>query len=78
MGAGGGIVQSDPGSLCKARFNAMDTNHDGAVTRDEFMVGRKPGGKGEDLFKQKDANGNGALTREEFCAAKEKEQSKSQ
>ena len=62
--------QPVPRMMCQDRFDAMDTNHDGVVTKDEFMAVRHPGGRGEDVFKSRDTNGDGALTKDEFCAGK--------
>jgi len=59
-----------PRMMCQDRFDAMDTNHDGVVTRDEFMAVRHPGGRGQEVFKSRDTNGDGVLTRDEFCAGK--------
>ncbi len=39
-----------PRMMCQDRFDAMDTNHDGVVTRDEFMAVRHPGGRGQEVF----------------------------
>jgi hypothetical protein len=59
-----------PRMICQERFDAMDTNHDGAVTRDEFTAVRHPGGRGQEVFKSRDTNGDGVLTKDEFCAGK--------
>jgi len=53
---------------CEQRFEMLDTDHDGQVTKDEFMsVGHRQG-DAEELFTQRDADANGVLTKEEFCA----------
>lgn len=62
--------QPAPRMMCQDRFDAMDTSHDGVVTRDEFMAVRHPEGRGEEVFKSRDGNGDGVLTRDEFCAGK--------
>jgi len=65
--------QPDPGvprMMCRDRFDAMDSNHDGVVTSDEFMAVRHPGGRGQEVFRSRDMNGDGVLTKDEFCAGK--------
>lgn len=62
--------QPAPQMMCQDRFDAMDTNHDGVVTKEEFMAVSHPGGRGEDVFKSRDTNGDGKLTKDEFCAGK--------
>jgi len=62
--------QRAPRMMCQDRFDAMDTNHDGVVTRDEFMAVRHPRGHGEKVFQARDTNGDGVLTKDEFCAGK--------
>ena len=55
---------------CQGRFDTMDANHDGVVTKDEFMSGRhRAGAAREERFNAKDANGDGTLTKDEFCTA---------
>lgn len=55
---------------CKERFKAMDTNHDGVVTLEEFKTIQHPRGNAEDIFKSRDLNGDHSITEEEFCATK--------
>jgi len=66
--------QPGPRMMCKDRFNTMDANHDGVITREEFMAVKHPGGHGEEVFKSRDANGDGVLSQNEFCAGKGKGQ----
>jgi hypothetical protein len=66
----GQTAQRHPRMRCQERFDAMDTNHDGVVTKDEFMAVRHRGGRGEDVFKSRDQNGDGTLQKGEFCAGK--------
>ncbi|WP_420383269.1 hypothetical protein [Novosphingobium sp.] len=49
-------------------FDAMDANHDGFVTLDEW----KAAGRREDRFAQFDANHDGRITREEMKAFRDK------
>ena len=49
-------------------FEAMDANHDGVITMDEW----KAAGRREDRFAMIDADHDGKITREEMRAAMEK------
>lgn len=62
--------QTGPMMQCQERFNGMDTNKDGKVTKEEFMAQDHPGGHAEDVFKSRDPNGDGVLTQDEFCSGK--------
>ncbi len=70
QGQAGQSGQAAPKMMCRDRFDAMDVDHDGKVTKEEFMSMRHPGGRGEDVFKSRDKNDDGILTKEEFCAGK--------
>lgn len=59
-GQGGG-GRFDPKAMCQQRFDRMDTNQDGVVTKEEFMAGQ------EEFFRMRDSNGNNQLDKEEFC-----------
>lgn len=72
QGSSGDPGQPAPRMMCRDRFDAMDTNHDGLVTKDEFMAVRHPRGHEDAVFKSRDNNGDGVLTKEEFCAGKGK------
>jgi hypothetical protein len=55
-----------------ARFDVLDTNHDGFLVRDE-MAAAAPGLRGRMMlpvmFPQFDSNGDGKVSRQEFSAA---------
>ena len=53
---------------CEERFDALDTNHDGKLTKEEFMAALHHRGNPEEMFKAMDANGHGYITKEEFCS----------
>jgi len=55
---------------CQDRFDAMDTNKDGKVTKEEFMAA--PHGKGypEQMFNAMDVKGQGYITKDQFCSGK--------
>jgi hypothetical protein len=65
-------AQPRPMMKCQERFDALDTNHDGVVTMDEFMAVKHPGGRAQEIFTSRDINGDGKLTKEEFCSGKGK------
>jgi hypothetical protein len=69
QGMGG---QGAPMMGCQDRFDSMDANKDGQVSKDEFM--NAPHGKGypEQMFKAMDVNGKGYLTKDQFCSGKGK------
>ena len=52
------------------RFDKVDTNHDGAISHDEFMA------QSEERFKKLDTNGDGKISKEERDALREKWQEK--
>jgi hypothetical protein len=67
QGQGG---QGAPGLGCQERFDSLDTNKDGQVTKDEFMAAPHHRGNAEQMFKAMDVNGDGFLTKDEFCSGK--------
>ena len=67
QGKGG---QGAPMMGCQQRFDSMDTDKDGKVTKDEFM--KAPHGKGnpDQMFKSMDVKGQNFLTKDDFCSGK--------
>ena len=55
---------------CQQRFDSMDTNKDGQVSKDEFLAAPHQRDNPEQMFKAMDVNGRGYLTRDEFCSDK--------
>jgi len=53
---------------CQERFDALDTNHDGKLTLEEYMEAPHNRGDAEQKFKALDVNGHGYITKEEFCS----------
>jgi len=47
-------------------FKKRDKDHDGFLTKDEFLSGRKKAGKAEKAFSRKDKDSDGKLSRAEF------------
>ena len=58
------------GIRCMERFKSMDTNHDGAISLEEFTAIQHHRGYPEEIFKSKDINKDGSLTQEELCGGK--------
>jgi Ca2+-binding EF-hand superfamily protein len=44
---------------CRERFDALDTNHDGKLTLEEFMAAPHRRGNPEEMFKAMDVSGRG-------------------
>jgi len=55
---------------CQERFDAMDTNKDGKVSKDEFLAAPHYKDNAEQMFKAMDVNGRGYVTKDEFCSGK--------
>ena len=70
--AQGGGQGAAPMMGCQQRFDSLDTNKDGQVTKEEFMATPHQRGNPEQMFKTMDVNGDGSLTKEEFCSGKGK------
>ena len=60
--------QGSPSMGCQDRFDALDINHDGKLTKEEFMADPDHKGNAEEKFKAMDVNGHGYITKEEFCS----------
>jgi len=62
-------TQTRPMMQCQQRFASMDADHNGQVTKEEFMAGGQHGPNAEQVFGSM-AQGEGYITQEEFCANK--------
>jgi hypothetical protein len=69
QGKGG---QGVPMTGCQQRFDSMDTNKDGQVTKEEFMAAPHGKGNPDQMFKSMDVKGQGFLTKDQFCSGKGK------
>jgi len=69
-GGQGKGAQGAPRLGCQDRFDSLDTNKDGQVTKEEFMAAPHYRGNAEQMFKTMDANLDGSLTKEEICSGK--------
>ena len=71
-GGQGKGAQGAPRLGCQERFDSLDTNKDGQVTKEEFMATPHQRGNPEQMFKTMDVNGRGYITKDEFCSGKGK------
>jgi heme A synthase len=62
--------QSGSRMSCQDRFDALDANHDGKLTLEEFMATAHHRRNPEERFKALDVNNHGYLTKEEFCSGR--------
>ena len=69
-GQGKGGQGAAPMMGCQQRFDAMDTNKDGKVSKDEFMAAPHQRDNPEQMFKTMDVHKRGYLTKDEFCSGK--------
>ena len=69
-GQGKGSQGAAPMMGCQQRFDSLDTNKDGQVTKEEFMAAPHHRGNAEQMFKTMDATGDSSLTQDEFCSGK--------
>ena len=68
-------AQPPKGKGCAARFDQMDTNHDGKLTSAEYMAVPHPHlKKPEERFKKWDTNNDGVLSKDELCTKSEKQE----
>ena len=56
-------------SIAEERFNKVDSDHNGAISKEEFTAESKE--RAEKRFKEIDANADGQATKEEMKAASE-------
>lgn len=52
----------------EATFQRKDTNHDGYLSKKEFLVTSKDIGKSTQVFLKRDRNGDGKLSEQEFVS----------
>lgn len=76
LAQGGGQGKSGQGAApmmgCQQRFESMDSNKDGQVSKAEFMAAPHHRENPEQMFKAMDVNGRGYLTKDDFCSGKGK------
>ncbi len=70
QGAGQMGAQGTPRMGCQQRFDALDTNHDGKLTKEEFMLAPHRKGNAEQMFQMMDVNNQGYITKDQFCSGK--------
>ncbi len=71
-GGQGKGAQGAPRLGCQERFDSLDTNKDGQVSKEEFLAAPHHRDNAETMFKAMDANGDDSLTKDEFCSGKGK------
>jgi len=69
-GRGMGGQGAAPMMGCQQRFDAMDTDKNAQVSKEEFLAAPHHRDNPEQMFKAMDVNGRGYLTRDEFCSDK--------
>jgi Ca2+-binding EF-hand superfamily protein len=55
---------------CQERFDALDSNHDGKLTKEEFMAVPHHRRNPEEMFRAMDVDGHGYVTKDEFCSGR--------
>jgi Ca2+-binding EF-hand superfamily protein len=63
-----GVAFSQPRYGCHQRFNSMDANHDGKLTKAEFVASPHGCADPGKMFDARDTQKRGYLTVEEFCS----------
>jgi hypothetical protein len=71
-GQGKGGQGGAPMMGCQQRFDSLDTDKSGMVTKDEFMKAPHHRGDAEQMFETMDVNKDSSLTKDEFCSGKGK------
>lgn len=69
-GQGKSSQEAAPMMGCQERFDAMDANKDGQVSKSEFLAAPHQRDNPEQMFNSMDLKGRGYLTRDEFCSGK--------
>jgi hypothetical protein len=69
-GQGKGGQDAAPMTGCQQRFDAMDANKDGQVSKDEFLAAPHQRVNPEQMFSSMDVKGRGYLTKDELCSGK--------
>ena len=62
--AQGGGQGTPPMMGCQQRFDSIDTDHNGQVSKEEFAAHT------QEMFSKMDANGDGVLTKDELACCK--------
>jgi len=62
--------QSQAGSQCKARFDALDRDNDGKLTIEEFQAGAINRARAKQRFDSLDTSNKGYLLRDQVCTGK--------
>lgn len=59
-----------PAMRCAQNFRVFDANHDGRVSKPEFLAHPHLRANAEQIFAARDSNGDGFLTEAEFCSGR--------
>jgi hypothetical protein len=69
-GQGKGGQGGAPMMGCQQRFESLDTDKNGQVSKAEFLAAPHHRGNAEQMFNAMDVNGQGYLTKDQFCSGK--------